>query len=221
MQAIMKKLSAVLLIIILFFGLMGCKSNDTNRVAKTGEVAKTSEVTNTNEVTKTGEVAQTSEVAKTSEVTNTNESLAGNYVSILGGSLSFELKEDGLVVSTVYGNGKWSVSEGTVNIAYMGGSVLRNYLISGSYLVQTDLTCFGTQIPSEGTFDGVFDIATERYKFFSDGRLTIEGLNNNVVEELTYERNGDLLKLVFDDGKEKTFLIYDGGINDSSVMRGN
>ena len=198
----MKKIFAVLLVFVLIFGFVGCGSNATDEVSEIDDVSETGESVTVN------------------ESTESDESFAGKYVYLINGNTAFVLEEDGTTVSAAYGNGEWSVREDTITIAYLGGSVIRNYLIYGSYFVQTDITLFGPEIPSEGAFDGEIFTPTIRYEFFSDGSMTMTQLSDHAVAELTYERIGDLIKFVLDDGKENTLLIHGGGINDSVVIKG-
>ena len=65
----------------------------------------------------------------------------------------------------------------------------------------------------------MFDLETIGYEFFSDGSLIVTDLYIITVTESTYVRNGNLIKFVLEDGKENTLMIFDGGINDSVVIK--
>ena len=191
----MKKIFAMILMLILTIGLISCGAGN-----EAGD--------------DTSDNKSRSTQAKTD-----SKALVGSYVYLTNDRPSFELLEDGSVTSSLHGDGVWSVDGNTLSIVYSHNGVEREYAISANYLVPSEYTVYGSEIPSDGTFDGEFESKDTTYKFYSDGKLIRTILTTNTVQDLIYERDGDLIRFDYPSGGQGVLLIHDGGINDSVSIK--
>lgn len=148
---------------------------------------------------------------------NKKEAFAGNYVNVYNDNSAFILLEDGTFMEDADEIGTWDADGKAITIIYSDGEK-EIWDIDGEYLVPSEFTMMGTEIPKDGLFDGTFESEYTAYEFFSDGKLLRTAVSSGEIVEASYSRDGNLLHISLPDNNV-TMLITNGGINDSAVIK--